>query len=73
MQEVREHLGEGDNKECVFHATRHTCGTRMAAKGVPLPVMMEQLGHKNPQMTMRYVHMSAIERKRVLVAKMEGK
>jgi integrase len=72
MHQLREHLGLEDNKECVFHATRHTCGSRMAAKGVPLAIIMEQLGHKNPQMTMRYVHMSALERRRVLVEKMEA-
>ncbi len=72
MCQLRASLGQEENKECCFHATRHTCGTRMAAKGVPLTIMMEQLGHKNPQMTMRYVHMSAIERRRVLVEKMES-
>lgn len=70
MARLREHMGEEDNKEFVFHATRHTCGRRMAAKGVSLFAMMEQLGHKSGEMTQRYVHLSAFDRKREIAAKM---
>jgi integrase len=70
MQALREHLGV-ETAECCFHATRHTCGSRMAIKGVPLKVMMDQLGHKRPEMSLRYIHATATERKRVILEAME--
>lgn len=66
MDGLREHLGVTDT-DCVFHSTRHTCGTRMALAGVPLNVMMEQLGHKRPEMSMRYIHSTASQRKKVIL------
>lgn len=39
-----------------FHDLRHTVGTRMAEKGVPIPVIKEVLAHSDIRTTMRYVH-----------------
>ena len=69
MIAMRESLGI-DNPECVFHATRHTAGSRMAAAGVPLADIMEQLGHKTPSMSLRYIHMTAEGRKRTILDRM---
>ena len=37
-----------------LHWLRHTCGTRAVERGVPLPVIQEQLRHADPRTTMRY-------------------
>lgn len=70
MDDVRKAIGQSANRECVFHSTRHTHGTRMAEREVPLPVMMDQLGHTKPDTTLRYVHLAAATRKRTLLEKM---
>lgn len=38
------------------HTLRHTCATRLAAKGVPIPTIAKWLGHRSIETTMRYVH-----------------
>lgn len=63
MQMARAAMGEEGNSEFCFHATRHTCGTRMAEAGVELLHMMDQLGHKTASMTQRYVKMSPAARR----------
>ena len=66
MLMAREGLGFEGNREFTFHATRHTCGTRMAEKGVDLTTMMDQLGHKTPSMTQRYIKLSPAARRATL-------
>ena len=39
-----------------FHDLRHTVGTRLAEKGVPINVIKELLGHSDIKTTMRYIH-----------------
>jgi len=39
-----------------FHDLKHTVGTRLAKKGVPIPVIKEVLDHSDIKTTMRYVH-----------------
>jgi integrase len=41
---------------CSWHQLRHTFASRLAAQGVPLPVIQKLLGHTTLKMTMRYVH-----------------
>ena len=41
-----------------FHDLRHTVGTRMAEKGVPVAVIKEVLAHTDIQTTMRYIHIT---------------
>ena len=38
------------------HVLRHTYATNMAATGVLIPVLQQQLGHKDISTTMRYAH-----------------
>jgi len=71
MRMAREHMGEEGNTEFVFHATRHTCGTRMAERGVPLNDMMDQLGHKTAAMTRRYIKLSPAARRATILAAMQ--
>jgi len=53
-----------------FHDMRHSCGTILAAQGVPLSEVMEILGHSNIAVTMRYVH-SLPETRRHAAQKMD--
>ena len=42
------------------HALRHTFGTMLCAKGVPVPYVKELLGHEDIGSTMIYVHSTPI-------------
>jgi integrase len=57
-QWVRKQMGLEHDKEFVLHALRHTCASRMLAKGVDLVTIKEFLGHADIQTTMRYAHMA---------------
>jgi integrase len=52
-----------------FHDLRHTFRTLGAQAGVPLEVMMEQVGHMDRQTSLEYVHIQhqALERARQLI------
>jgi len=41
-----------------FHTLRHTFGSWLAIKGVPIRTLQELMGHKNISMTMRYAHLA---------------
>jgi integrase len=41
-----------------FHDLRHTAGSQMVMAGVDLRTVQKILGHRTPQMTMRYAHLS---------------
>ncbi len=42
-----------------FHVLRHTHGSLLAMKGVPMPVIAKQLGHSDTRMTEKhYAHLS---------------
>ncbi len=42
-------------KRMPWHSLRHTFGTECAARGVPLPVIQELMGHQDIATTMRYM------------------
>jgi integrase/recombinase XerD len=37
------------------HSLRHSYGTELAARGVPLPVIQRLMGHADVRTTMRYI------------------
>lgn len=39
-----------------FHDLRHTVGTRLAHRGVPVPVIRDVIAHSDIKTTIRYVH-----------------
>ncbi len=45
-----------------FHDLRHTFGSRLAQRGVPLPAIKDLLGHSSITVTMRYAHMAPSDR-----------
>jgi integrase len=51
----------GIKTRIVPHQFRHSFGTEMLRAGVSLPVLMKLLGHKSPNMTMRYLEVSLLD------------
>ncbi len=45
-----------------FHDLRHTFGSRLAQRGVPLPAIKDLMGHSSITVTMRYAHMAPSDR-----------
>jgi integrase len=45
-------------KRVTWHKLRHTVGSTLMARGVPLAVVKEILGHTSVEMTMRYTHVA---------------
>jgi len=54
-----------------FHDTRHSYITMGVAAGIPVPVLMEQVGHCSPEMVRYYTHLADGVRE-VSSAKFEG-
>mgnify|MGYP000272674989 CR=1 FL=1 len=54
-----------------WHALRHTFGTDLAGRGVPLPTLMELMGHTDIKTTMRYVTVTN-DQKRAAIALLGG-
>ena len=42
----------------LFYSVRHNFGTEMADEGMPLPALVNLLGHTDVKMTMRYYNMN---------------
>ena len=55
---ARLDLGYEDDPQFVPHMLRHTCATRLAQKGISMPVIKEWMGHTTIQTTARYAHFS---------------
>jgi site-specific recombinase XerD len=59
MKKLTQHLSTTESLHP--HRLRHTFATEMARAGMNLQVLMKILGHENPAMTMRYVHVAATD------------
>jgi len=55
---ARQHMKLMLDAQFVPHIMRHTFCSRLAMKGVPLPVIKELAGHATIMTTQRYVHMA---------------
>jgi len=49
-----------------WHDLRHTYGSHLAMRGVPLKVIQELMGHATIEMTMRYAHLAPETRERAV-------
>jgi len=56
-QKARKDLGYADKKFYTIHLCRHTCGSRLAQRGVALLLIKDWLGHEDIQNTMIYAHL----------------
>ena len=52
--DIRTKAGLGEDFR--FHDLRHTVASRLADRGVPVPIIQELLAHTDIKTTMRYVH-----------------
>ena len=59
--EMREQLGYKDDKWFILHILRHTCCSRLVAKGAPIKKVQMWMGHLNILTTMRYTHLAPEE------------
>ena len=60
VRDERRRLRSQDGRALNVHTLRHTCCTRLARAGVPLPAAQAMLGHASPAMTLRvYSHFRA--------------
>jgi len=57
---------------CRYHDLRHTFGTRLDACGVGIATIKELMGHSSVEMTMRYSHPGAKERRRAVALLCDG-
>jgi integrase len=55
LYRLQEHAGVAG-----WHVLRHTFGTRLSAKGVPLRAIQEWMGHASIKTTMIYAHFSRV-------------
>ena len=61
-------MGLMGDRHFVPYVCRHTCASRMVQRGVALPVVMEWMGHKAMQMTMRYAHLAPANLQAAVIA-----
>jgi len=53
---VRAKMGLSGDPQFVFHATRHTCATRLVDVGINVFIIQEWMGHTRIDTTLRYAH-----------------
>jgi integrase len=69
IRQLRDYLHQvchslGLSTRIVPHQFRHTFATEMLRAGVGFPVLMKLLGHRNPEMTMRYLDVTLTDLQR---------
>jgi integrase len=58
---MRLRMGLNEDEEFTPYCMRHTFGTRLAKKGVPMRSIQMLMGHKTLQVTARYTNMAAVD------------
>ncbi|MDD6180549.1 MAG: tyrosine-type recombinase/integrase [Desulfovibrionaceae bacterium] len=61
---ARLDLGYAEDSQFVPHMLRHTCATRLAQRGISMPIIKEWMGHTTIQTTARYAHFSPTDLER---------
>ena len=54
---LRTTMGRDEDAGFIVHVLRHTCATRLVARGNPLNVVQSWMGHQVIATTLRYVHL----------------
>ncbi len=62
LKRFKAALRRAEIRELRFHDLRHTFGTRMAARGVPMRVLQELMGHRGFKTTLIYAGYAPSER-----------
>jgi integrase len=62
LKRFKSALARAGVREVRFHDLRHTFGTRMAARGVPMRVLQEMMGHRDFKTTLIYADYAPSER-----------
>ena len=57
-QKARKDLGYADKKFYTLHLCRHTTGSRLVQRGVPILLVKDWLGHEDIENTMIYAHLA---------------
>jgi integrase len=61
LKRFKRYLADAGVHEITWHELRHTFGTRMAARGVPLRTIQEWMGHRDIKTTQIYAHYAPSE------------
>lgn len=64
FRKLCERLG---SRDLHFHDLRHHVGTTLAMAGANLPAIMAVLGHRDPRMGMRYIHLAGAQSVRAVM------
>lgn len=59
-------LNQAQVKDFVWHSLRHSCASYLIMSGASITEVAEILGHKNIQVTLRYVHLSALHKENLM-------
>lgn len=70
-ERAAKHMGLSADRDFVLHCCRHTCATRLSARGVPIVAVMQWMGHTDIKTTQRYAHVTP-DMLLGAVAKLEG-
>lgn len=57
FETAKDTIGLGDDRQVTIHLLRHTCASRLAAKGIPLPQLQAFGGWTSLAALQRYVHL----------------
>ena len=64
---LQRHVSETGERAGLYahaHMLRHTCATWQLDKGIPLPIVQNNLGHSSIEVTQIYLHLSIRQRSR---------
>lgn len=75
MRRLRERAGIGpdeNGEQIVLYTARHTFGTRAAASGVADRKLADLMGHTDPKMTQKYIHLANPDLRRAALEATKG-